>query len=71
MTHHSTPTQPPSRTSWTIARIQNALSNPALERRFLTDLIHAPVDQITNVFTAWQRVAADIEAHADKKPDPW
>lgn len=49
---------------WTIARIQNALTSPVLIRRFLLDISHAPGHQVMNVFTAWQRVAATIEANA-------
>jgi hypothetical protein len=52
--------------TWTIARILNNLSGPTLERRFLTDLIHAPADQLTHVFTAWRDVAASIEAHSNQ-----
>jgi hypothetical protein len=49
---------------WTIARIQNTLTSPVLIRRFLLDISHAPDHQVMNVFTAWQRVAATIEANA-------
>jgi hypothetical protein len=49
---------------WTIARIQITLSNEVLIRRFLLDLTHAPEPRVMEVFTAWQRVAATIEANA-------
>lgn len=49
---------------WTIARIQTTLTSPVLVRRFLLDISHAPDHQVMNVFTAWQRVAATIEANA-------
>ncbi|MFI0900806.1 hypothetical protein [Streptomyces sp. NPDC020983] len=49
---------------WTIARIQDVLTSPVLVRRFLLDLAHAPEPEVMNVFTAWRRVAATIEAHA-------
>jgi hypothetical protein len=53
-------------TLWTIARIQNVLTSPVLVRRFLLDLAHAPESEVMNVFTAWRRVAATIEAHASR-----
>jgi hypothetical protein len=51
---------------WTIARIQNTLTSPVLIRRFLLDISHAPGHQVMNVFTAWQGVAATIEANASQ-----
>lgn len=53
---------------WTIARIQNTLTSPVLIHRFLLDLSHAPEDRVMEVFTAWQRVAATIEARAVDPP---
>lgn len=53
-------------TLWTIARIQNVLTSPVLVRRFLLDLAHAPESEVMNVFTAWRRVAATIDAHASR-----
>ncbi|MBD0739058.1 hypothetical protein [Streptomyces sp. CBMA29] len=53
---------------WTIARIQNTLSNEVLIRRFLLDLTHAPEHEVMNVFTAWQKVAAAIEHHSLEAP---
>lgn len=52
---------------WTIARIQNTLSNEVLTRRFLLDLTHAPEPRVMEVFTAWQDVAATIEANAARQ----
>jgi hypothetical protein len=46
---------------WTVARICRALNHPVLERRFLTDLTHAPEPEVMAVFTAWRKVAATIE----------
>ena len=70
MTSHppATPTAGPA--PWTIARIQQALTNEALIRRFLLDLTHAPEHRVMEVFTAWQRVAATIEANASASPSP-
>lgn len=62
MTHHQANRPAPAQAPWTIARIQNALTNQVLIRRFLLDLTHAPAHEVMNVFTAWQRVAATIEA---------
>ena len=56
--------QPTTPNPWTIARIQNALTNPVLIRRFLLDISHAPGNRVMEVFTAWQCVAANIEANA-------
>ena len=53
---------------WTIARIQNVLSSEVLIRRFLLDLTHAPEPRVMEVFTAWRRVAASIEAYATQEP---
>jgi hypothetical protein len=49
---------------WTVAHICRALNHPTLERRFLTDLTHAPEPDVMSVFTAWRKVAATIEQHA-------
>jgi hypothetical protein len=48
---------------WTITRICRTLNHPVLERRFLTDLTHAPEPDVMSVFTAWRKVAATIEQH--------
>ncbi|MGW5355310.1 hypothetical protein ACWERV_32925 [Streptomyces sp. NPDC004031] len=57
--------EPPSTHSlWTVARICRALNHTVLERRFLTDLTHAPEPEVMSVFTAWRKVAATIEQHA-------
>jgi hypothetical protein len=55
---------------WTIARIQDVLTSPVLVRRFLLDMAHAPEPEVMNVFTAWRRVAATIEAHASRSTAP-
>jgi hypothetical protein len=64
--------EPPTATHslWTIARIQNTLTNQVLIRRFLHDLTHAPAHEVMTVFTAWQHVAATIEAHAEQREAP-
>ena len=63
MTHDPTPVGPAGPAPWTIARIQNTLSAEVVIRRFLQDLIHAPEHRVMEVFTAWQDVAATIEAN--------
>ncbi len=55
---------------WTIARIQHALTHPVMERRFLTDLAHAPEHEVMNVFAAWRDVASAIEHRATTTPAP-
>ena len=62
MTANPQPTQPATDSLWTIARIHEALPGPVMIRRFLLDITHAPEHQVMNVFAAWQRVAATIEA---------
>ncbi|WUH92360.1 hypothetical protein OG900_21125 [Streptomyces sp. NBC_00433] len=65
MNPHSATTPPVGQAvPWTIVRIQNTLTNETLIRRFLLDLTHAPASRVMEVFTAWQKVAATIEAHA-------
>jgi len=58
------PDPPTTNRLWTIARIHDTLPGPAMIRRFLLDITHAPEHQVMNVFAAWQRVAATIEAIA-------
>ncbi|WP_225850938.1 hypothetical protein [Streptomyces sp. HPF1205] len=67
-----TPQPPATRTTepnpWTIARIHDTLTSPVLIRHFLLDLTHAPAHEVMNVFAAWQRVAATIEANNAATP---
>lgn len=62
--HPATPLPAGLAAMWTIDRIPNTLSNGALIRRFLLDLVHAPEPRLMGVFTAWQKIATTIEAHA-------
>ncbi len=62
MTHARQTSPGSTRTTWTIARIQNALAGETLIRRFLLDLAHAPEHRVMEVFTAWRTVAASVEA---------
>jgi hypothetical protein len=55
---------------WTITRICRTLNHSALERRFLQDLTHAPEPDVMSVFTAWRKVAATIEQHAQRPRSP-
>ncbi|SHL69582.1 hypothetical protein [Actinacidiphila paucisporea] len=68
MTHPATTPPADQAAPWTIARIQNTLTNETLIRRFLLDLTHAPEPRVMEVFAAWQQVAATIEAHAARQP---
>jgi hypothetical protein len=68
MTTNPHPDTATAHSLWTIARIHNTLTSPVMARRFLLDITHAPAHQITGVFTAWQRVAAGIEATQTDNP---
>ncbi|MFF4257822.1 hypothetical protein ACFY1L_42210 [Streptomyces sp. NPDC001663] len=44
---------------WTIERIRDALGNPALAQRFLSEINRAPAHQLLTVFAKWERIAKD------------
>ncbi|MYU20786.1 hypothetical protein [Streptomyces sp. SID8352] len=51
---------------WTIERISEAVGNPTLARRFLSEINRAPADQLLAVFTRWQEIAEGILAAVDR-----
>ncbi|WP_411153468.1 hypothetical protein [Streptomyces sp. A30] len=51
---------------WTIERIRDALGNPTLAQRFLSEINRAPAHQLLAVFAKWERIAKDTVAAADR-----
>ncbi|TVL89790.1 hypothetical protein [Streptomyces sp. SAJ15] len=47
---------------WTIERIRDALGNPALAQRFLSEINKAPAHELLTVFAKWERIAKDTSA---------
>ncbi|MCC9690222.1 MULTISPECIES: hypothetical protein [Streptomyces] len=47
---------------WTIESIRDALGNPALAQRFLSEINRAPAHELLAVFARWERVAKDTVA---------
>ncbi|MFH9677367.1 hypothetical protein ACH4L5_34545 [Streptomyces sp. NPDC017405] len=47
---------------WTIESIRDALGNPALAQRFLSEINRAPAHQLLQVFARWERIAKDTVA---------
>ncbi|MGW2048611.1 hypothetical protein ACWCPF_26020 [Streptomyces sp. NPDC001858] len=69
---------------WTIESIRDALGNPALAQRFLSEVNRAPAHQLLTVFAKWQgiaertlaavqrgREAAAVEAAGGEVPGDW
>ena len=69
---------------WTIERISEALGNPTLAQRFLSEINRAPAHQLLQVFTKWQGIAqrtldaiqrgreiAAAEARGEEPPGQW
>lgn len=44
---------------WTIESIRDALGNPALAQRFLSEINRAPAHELLAVFARWERIAKD------------
>ncbi|GAA0453965.1 hypothetical protein ACFQ2B_27730 [Streptomyces stramineus] len=42
---------------WTIERISDALGNPTLAQRFLSEINKAPAHEMLSVFAKWQGIA--------------
>ncbi|MGC2997171.1 hypothetical protein ACPF8X_01870 [Streptomyces sp. G35A] len=51
---------------WTIERIRDALGNPALAQRFLSEINRAPAHQLLGVFARWERIAKDTLGAAER-----
>lgn len=69
---------------WTIQRIADALGNPTLAQRFLSEINRAPAHQLLGVFAKWQGIAqrtldavqrgreiAAAEARGEEPPGEW
>ena len=69
---------------WTIESIRDALGNPALAQRFLSEINRAPAHELLAVFTKWQGIAqrtldavqrgreiAAAEARGEEPPGAW
>lgn len=73
-----------SEQTWTIESIRDALGNPALAQRFLSEINRAPAHELLNVFAKWQGIAqrtldavqrgheiAAAEARGEEPPGQW
>ncbi|MEU5777760.1 hypothetical protein ABZ819_31210 [Streptomyces venezuelae] len=47
---------------WTIESIRDALGNPLLAQRFLSEINKAPAHELLGVFAKWERIAKDTLA---------
>ncbi|MFF3981033.1 hypothetical protein ACWGNF_09960 [Streptomyces sp. NPDC055808] len=69
---------------WTIESICDALGNPALSQRFLSEINRAPATELLAVFAKWQGIAqrtldairrgreiAAAEARGEEPPGQW
>ncbi|TGB06530.1 hypothetical protein [Streptomyces sp. MZ04] len=69
---------------WTIESIRDALGNPALAQRFLSEINRAPAHELLHVFAKWERIAKDTlaavqrgrevaaaEARGEEPPGEW
>ncbi|MFI5660971.1 hypothetical protein [Streptomyces sp. NPDC051684] len=69
---------------WTIESIRDALGNPALAQRFLSEINKAPAHELLHVFAKWERIAkdtlaavrrgrrlAEYEARGEEPPGEW
>ncbi|MBK6011709.1 hypothetical protein [Streptomyces sp. MBT53] len=69
---------------WTIQSISDALGNPTLAQRFLSEINRAPAHQLLAVFTKWQGTAqrtldavqrgreiAAYETRGEEPPGAW
>lgn len=52
----------PQQQPWTIERICEALGNPVLAQRFLSEINRAPAHELLSTFAKWERIAKDIVA---------
>lgn len=54
---------------WTIESIRDALGNPTLAQRFLSEINRAPAHQLLAVFARWERIAKDTLAAVQRGRD--
>lgn len=47
---------------WTIERICDALGNPTLAQRVVSEINRAPIHELTSVFARWQGIAEQTVA---------
>lgn len=52
--------------AWTIETIRDALGNPSLAQRFLSEINRAPAHQLLLVFAKWERIAKDTLASVER-----
>lgn len=55
-----------SEQTWTIESIRDALGNPVLAQRFLSEINRAPAHLLLQVFAKWERIAADTVAAVER-----
>lgn len=55
-----------SEQTWTIESIRDALGNPALASRFLSEINRAPAHELLQVFARWERIAKDTAAAVER-----
>ena len=55
-----------SEPTWTIESIRDALGNPALAQRFLSEINRAPAHELLAVFARWERIARDTVAAGER-----
>ncbi|MFD5734376.1 hypothetical protein ACFWIY_16270 [Streptomyces sioyaensis] len=51
---------------WTIETICEALGNPDLASRFISEINKAPAHELLGVFAKWERIAKDITAAVER-----
>ena len=51
---------------WTIESIRDALGNPTLASRFLSEIDRAPAHELLGVFARWEHIAKDTLAAVDR-----
>ncbi|MEV8321066.1 hypothetical protein AB0Q95_43640 [Streptomyces sp. NPDC059900] len=51
---------------WTIESIRDALGNPALAQRFLSEINKAQAHELLQVFARWERIAKDTHAAVER-----
>lgn len=52
--------------TWTIGSICEALGNPALSQRFVSEINRAPAHELLPVFAKWERIAKDVTGAVER-----